>query len=78
MPLIIRGTATDEAAKCANTLLERVGLAERVSHKPSELSGGERQRTAVARALVKLNQIVCWLMNLPVISIDETLRMYYR
>ena len=48
MPLLVRGTAP----RVARELLQRVGLAERLDHRPSELSGGERQRTAVARALV--------------------------
>ena len=52
MPLLVRGTAPREAEAQARDLLERVGLAERLDHRPSELSGGERQRTAVARALV--------------------------
>lgn len=51
MPLRIAGLPDDEAQARAVTLLERVGLGARPSHRPSELSGGEQQRTAVARAL---------------------------
>ena len=52
MPLMIRGIARGAAIEQASELLGRVGLAERLSHKPGELSGGERQRAAVARALI--------------------------
>ncbi|WP_456448791.1 lipoprotein-releasing ABC transporter ATP-binding protein LolD [Thiolapillus sp.] len=52
MPLLLRRIPIREARQRARQMLARVGLAKRVSHKPSELSGGERQRTAVARALV--------------------------
>jgi len=51
MPMRIAGWADDRSAKRASELLDRVGLAGRVSHRPAELSGGEQQRTAVARAL---------------------------
>jgi lipoprotein-releasing system ATP-binding protein len=52
LPLLVRGVAAKEAEREARELLARVGLAERVTHRPGQLSGGERQRTAVARALV--------------------------
>lgn len=52
MPLLIRRIARDDALASARDLLTRVGLGERLTHKPGELSGGERQRAAVARALI--------------------------
>jgi lipoprotein-releasing system ATP-binding protein len=52
MPMHIARSARDEARARAGDLLRRVGLAERVAHRPSMLSGGEQQRVAVARALI--------------------------
>ena len=51
MPLRIQGIPIPQAQSRATELLLRVGLGERMHHRPSELSGGEQQRTAVARAL---------------------------
>jgi lipoprotein-releasing system ATP-binding protein len=52
MPLLVRRMNPRAAKARAGALLARVGLAERLAHRPSQLSGGERQRAAVARALV--------------------------
>ncbi|HNH44562.1 MAG TPA: ATP-binding cassette domain-containing protein, partial [Agitococcus sp.] len=59
MPLLLRQEATvKQAEQSAKMLLERVGLAHRIHHKPAELSGGERQRVALARALVTKPDLV--------------------
>ncbi|MDL2255179.1 ABC transporter ATP-binding protein [Parabacteroides sp. OttesenSCG-928-G06] len=52
LPLIYAGTPTQERRERALKALERVDLANRIDHKPSELSGGQKQRVAIARALV--------------------------
>jgi lipoprotein-releasing system ATP-binding protein len=58
MPLLVRRDDPKAAKAAAAAILTRVGLGERLTHRPSQLSGGERQRAAVARALVTRPQLV--------------------
>ena len=58
LPMIFQGIRRAERAERAKELLVKVGLADRVRHKPSELSGGERQRVAIARALANDPEII--------------------
>ena len=52
MPLLIRGDSPESARESAADILDRVGLADRLTHRPGQLSGGEQQRVALARAVV--------------------------
>ncbi|MFN4298637.1 MAG: ABC transporter ATP-binding protein [Thermaurantimonas sp.] len=58
IPAMIAGTSRKKAEELAENLLDKVGMAHRLSHKPSELSGGEQQRVAIARALINSPKIV--------------------
>jgi lipoprotein-releasing system ATP-binding protein len=58
MPLLVRRMPTGEAKDRAREILTRVGLGQRLDHRPHQLSGGERQRAAVARALVTQPKLV--------------------
>ena len=58
LPLIYAGIEKSKRIEMAKSVLEQVGLGNRMTHKPNELSGGQRQRVAIARALVNNPAII--------------------
>lgn len=79
LPLVYAGVSKGEREKRAAEVLQKVGLSERMHHKPNELSGGQRQRVAIARALVNDPAIILAdepTGNLDSVSEEEIMKLF--